>query len=273
MDAVKESMYTPWEDEYALALLTGGLSNYCGQGSFGAKASARIDRYAFCSRSSGYPSSMPPTVEPDEWMTEEEEEQWREAMALFVRKQVVRYGSQRRLVLKSPMHTAKIGVLRDMFPRAKFIFIHRHPLSVLKSSERTYMQLLPFRQLEQPSDLEAVHEWLIRLYDRLHWPYLHCWRSQLLEEGALAEMSFKEFTADKVSAIQKLYSELGYQWTPEYGSCLSEYLASEVEGMVPGTRQARRGDESGLFTKAAKSETLRVMAETYHYDVVLDPSE
>ena len=131
------------------------------------------------------------------------------------------------------------------------------------------MQLLPFRQLETPGTLESVHEWLIHLYDRLHWPYLNSWRSQLLEEGAVTEMSFQEFTADKVSAIKKLYSELGIEFSSQYESCLADYLAGDVDQMVPGTRQASRGDESGLFAKAANSETLHVMAETYGYDIAL----
>lgn len=34
------------------------------------------------------------------------------------------------LLIKSPVHTARIGLLLDMFPRARFVYIHRHPLQV-----------------------------------------------------------------------------------------------------------------------------------------------
>ena len=41
---------------------------------------------------------------------------------------VRRGGSHKRLLLKSPVHTARVRILREMFPKAQFVFIHRHPL-------------------------------------------------------------------------------------------------------------------------------------------------
>ena len=39
-------------------------------------------------------------------------------------------GGPPRLLLKSPIHTARIPLIRKLFPRAKFIYLHRHPLEV-----------------------------------------------------------------------------------------------------------------------------------------------
>ena len=38
--------------------------------------------------------------------------------------------SPKPLLIKSPVHTARVGLLLDMFPRARFVYIHRHPLQV-----------------------------------------------------------------------------------------------------------------------------------------------
>lgn len=47
------------------------------------------------------------------------------------------------LLIKSPVHTARIGLFLDMFPRARFIYIHRHPHHVFLSaahSEWSYLE-------------------------------------------------------------------------------------------------------------------------------------
>ena len=41
--------------------------------------------------------------------------------------------SPKPLLIKSPVHTARVGLLLDIFPRARFVYIHRHPLQVWDS--------------------------------------------------------------------------------------------------------------------------------------------
>ena len=40
---------------------------------------------------------------------------------------------RRRLIIKSPVHTARIPILRRLFPRATFVYLHRHPGNHLTS--------------------------------------------------------------------------------------------------------------------------------------------
>jgi hypothetical protein len=47
-------------------------------------------------------------------------------------------GGGRRLLLKSPGHTFRIPILRKLFPRARFIWIGRHPGEVLASNVRMW---------------------------------------------------------------------------------------------------------------------------------------
>ena len=39
-----------------------------------------------------------------------------------------------RLLLKSPIHTARVPLLLKLFPNAQFIYIHRHPDEILSSA-------------------------------------------------------------------------------------------------------------------------------------------
>ncbi len=51
----------------------------------------------------------------------------------MLRKLTVRHGSEKRLVIKSPVHTARVALLLKLFPDAQFIYIHRNPYEVFQS--------------------------------------------------------------------------------------------------------------------------------------------
>ena len=76
---------------------------------------------------------------------------WRNAFDLMLRKLSLRCGG-RRLLLKSPVHTARVPLLLQLFPEAQFVYIHRDPLAVLQSAchmaETTYW----YSYLATPSD-------------------------------------------------------------------------------------------------------------------------
>ena len=48
---------------------------------------------------------------------------------------------RRRLIIKSPVHTARITILRRLFPRATFVYLHRHPGNHLTSILSSYRLL------------------------------------------------------------------------------------------------------------------------------------
>jgi hypothetical protein len=47
-----------------------------------------------------------------------------------------------RLILKSPAHTARMKLLHELFPGAKFIHISRNPYEVYQSTQKLFMDLL-----------------------------------------------------------------------------------------------------------------------------------
>ena len=62
-------------------------------------------------------------------------EGWKRDFIFLLRKiSLANHGKQ--LVLKSPPNTARINLLLSLFPKAKFIFIHRNPYEVYASNTR-----------------------------------------------------------------------------------------------------------------------------------------
>jgi len=52
----------------------------------------------------------------------------------FIRKVQLFRGTEKRLLLKSPVHTARIKLLLKLFPDAQFVYIHRNPYDVFRSA-------------------------------------------------------------------------------------------------------------------------------------------
>ncbi len=59
---------------------------------------------------------------------------WQQSFLWFLRKvtyaQLPADRQPKQLLVKSPVHTARIPLLLQLFPAAKFIFIHRDPIEV-----------------------------------------------------------------------------------------------------------------------------------------------
>ena len=121
-DEMAQRAGTPSEDEFALCNMT-GLSPYMG--------------WCFPGGGAAYERYM--TFRDAQ---ESEVARWKLALTTFVRKLTVRNG--RPLVLKSPPHTARIRLLLDLFPDARFVHIHRNPYVVFRSTKHTVRAAQPF---------------------------------------------------------------------------------------------------------------------------------
>ena len=79
---------------------------------------------------------------------------------MYFLKKIQFAAAARRLLLKSPVHTARVKLLREMFPKATFIFVQRHPYEVFKSAvtmaDRYYWQCYP-----QKPRVEDVQEFIL----------------------------------------------------------------------------------------------------------------
>ena len=68
-------------------------------------------------------------------------ERWKSNYLRFIKKSIKNTGGQ-RFISKNPPNTLRIQVLLEVFPNAKFIFIHRNPYEVFLSSKRFFWQTI-----------------------------------------------------------------------------------------------------------------------------------
>ncbi|MEM7659603.1 MAG: sulfotransferase, partial [Bacteroidota bacterium] len=140
--------------------------------------------------------------------SEAEIEQWKQAHRGFLRKLVYKHGNKRPLVLKSPANTARIPLLMEMYPEARFVHIHRHPLETIRSTLHLYdawFQMAHFQSLEEIKALRDTY--VLDTYEDLH----RCWLrdKSLIPAGNLLEFPFAELKQAPIPTLEKVYDFLG----------------------------------------------------------------
>lgn len=150
-----------------------------------------------------------------------ETEQWKAALLRFYKKLTLHSG--RPLLLKSPPHTARIKLLLDLFPDARFVHIHRHPYDVFRSTKRQVEVMTRSVQLQQ-RDMGDADARIIRRYKTLYDVF---WEEQaLIPPGQFHEIGYEQLEKDPLGTMQSIYEALRL---PPFGNvqpALERYLAS-----------------------------------------------
>jgi hypothetical protein len=119
----------------------------------------------------------------------------------------------RRLVLKSPLHAARIPTLIRLFPDARFVYTARNPVDVYVSTLHMLKALSSSQGLQNPipDDDAALVEYVLAMFERLFAAY---GRDRfLIPAGRRAEIRYEDLTADPIAALRGVYRDLGLDFT------------------------------------------------------------
>ena len=140
---------------------------------------------------------------------------WKKDYKLLISK-ALKNTERKRFLSKNPPNTARIKVLLEMFPNARFIHIHRNPIEVYLSTHNFFDKMLPHLQLQSIDSSELDHH-IFDLYKDLMKDYLE--QRELIPKGHLVELSFEALEADARTCIRNLYKDLdlsGYDKSDAY---------------------------------------------------------
>jgi hypothetical protein len=179
-----------------------------------------------------FPQTMARTFNTEvllERVPAEAEELWRKCLRYYLAK-VAALSPGRRLLLKNPAHSARIGRLRALFPGAKFIHIHRDPFEVVASTRKLYRRLLPLLAL-QPYDPGAVDQHVVDSYERLMDRLSE--GLAVLPAGDLAEIRYQDLVGEPVQTIARTYASLGLNGFQSAAPAMSQFARSHVHAPAP----------------------------------------
>ena len=152
----------------------------------------------------------------------EEMQRWKQEYIRMLKTAMLNTGGE-RFVSKNPPNTFRIKQLLEIFPDARFIFLHRNRYDTL-SSFRRFVHSVNEGITLQDYDKELLDIHLIRLYKLLHEKYNE--DRKLIPKGHLTEIEFTDFEKNKLAEIERVYKELGLDGYEEALPAMKEHLAS-----------------------------------------------
>jgi omega-hydroxy-beta-dihydromenaquinone-9 sulfotransferase len=234
MDNMKIGFDRPQEDEFALCLLGAG---------------SPYDTIAF-------PNRPPQSQEFLELVNlpPRQLRRWRRIFKNYLRTLTCKL--KKRLVLKSPPHTARIAVLKEMFPDALFLHIVRDPYVVYPSTVNLWRTLYETHGFQKPTFVgleEHVLETYVRMYERLEEG------KKLLAPERFHELRYEDLVKDPATELRKVYDRFGLGGFDRFQPRLEAYL-STIKGYE--TNRYRLSDDERALIRRRWGDVIH----RYGYD-------
>ncbi len=137
--------------------------------------------------------------------TEDEIRAWQKVFRYFLAKLTV-YFDGRPLLIKNPVYTARLAMLRAMMPEARFIHIVRNPFDVFPSTRSFYARMLEELALQDHGHID-IEPFILDTYERM--------MDRLIADAAtvpadrLVELRYEDLARDPLGAVEHVYRGLG----------------------------------------------------------------
>lgn len=140
-----------------------------------------------------------------ETLSPQQQERWKKDYEVFVKKTLINQTPSSRFISKNPPNTSRIPQLLELFPNAKFIYIHRNPVSVFLSTFNFFTKTIAPLQFQDISDAE-MEENILYVYKNM----LHKYETDkaLIPAGNLIEIKYEEFEHEPFENLRRIYHQL-----------------------------------------------------------------
>ena len=137
--------------------------------------------------------------------TPEDIAEWKQAYLYFLKKLTYRYEGK-QLLLKSPPNTARIRLLLELFPDAKFVHIHRNPVHVFQSTLKLYKNTVARFNLQGAQPESKIVDGIIRRYGTMYRTFFE--EINQIPPGNYVEIAFEELERDFYGTVEHIYQQL-----------------------------------------------------------------
>lgn len=156
---------------------------------------------------------------------ERDKEEWKSSYLFFLKHLL--WKQKGRLLIKSPPSTGRVGALLELFPDAKFIYMHRDRAVVMKSMQKIWhTEILPYFCLQKPDDL-AVRTQIAETYEILI--SLFQQQKSLVPTANLVEVSYEYFKSNSKEVIEDIYRGFNIQFTSNIAELMSKKIQQQKD--------------------------------------------
>ena len=201
MDDMPVGMSRPQEDEFALMNLGVGTPYL---------------EWAFPNRGRHWDDYL--TLQP---LPAAERQKWKDQFDWFVRRLTLH--KPRRLVMKSPTHTARVATLLELYPQARFVHVVRNPLDTIPSTIRTWTRMTDAMSLQyrrDPISEDRILDVFNLMYDQFEQD------RALIPAERFYEVRYEDLVADPLAELEKIYQRLDLGEFAPARPAIAAYLAS-----------------------------------------------
>ncbi len=181
---------------------------------------------------------------------------WKERFLWFLKALTVYYEGK-RLVLKSPPHTGRVGQLFQMFPQARFIHLVRDPRQLFPSTMRLWRSLDQVQSLQPGYDEDRLKQYVASCMKRMYEGY-RSGRS-LIPDDQILDIRYEDLVANPKSTVQQIYETLGIGDFSQVSPLLDQMLAGHTTYQPNRHRSDKQWEEEVLAY-------CREYAKEYGYD-------
>jgi hypothetical protein len=165
-------------------------------------------------------------------LNETDRSRWLDALEYFLK--VLTVGRGKRIILKSPPHTARVSAILERFPNAKFVHISRDPFALFPSTVNLWKKLAATHGLQSPKGGAALEEKVLSDFEAMYDAFFQ--DVDLIPQGSFCEISYDELVAAPVETLERIYGELGIdgfdgrrQAFEEFASTQKKYQKNKFE--------------------------------------------
>ena len=183
-------------------------------------------------------------------------EQWKASLLLFAKKLTFYY--KKTLLLKSPPHTARVRLLLELFPDARFVHVHRNPYDVFLSTRHMMEAVAPTWRLQDPGPGDFTDH-ILANYREMYDAYFES--RGLIPRGRLHEVRYEDLVHDPEGHSGRSTGRRH----PGLRVGLRAVTGVPLVGLRPGphglpraTRAAPRPDQPGVGVLASRSGAIPV---------------
>ena len=184
MDNMKAGWALPQEDEFALMNL-GAPTPYL--------------RLMFPHHEFPYQNTL-----ASEDFTADELKQWKYLFDWFLK--ALTYKSSKPLILKSPPHTGRLGILKQMYPNAKFVHIVRDPRKLYPSTMKLWRSLDQVQALQVGENEPRLKDFVLNSLNTMYASFER--GREGIPANQLIDVRYEELTKDPVGVIRQIYQQL-----------------------------------------------------------------
>ena len=163
-------------------------------------------------------------------LSKADQKKWAEAYMWLYRRLALRHGNK-PLVMKTPANAARLKLLTELFPDARFIYISRNPLTVFPSTVKLWRALYSTQGLHNPPYLDNwLDDYVLDMFVRLTEDYEA--DRHVVPADHLIELRYEDFIKDPIATMRDLYARLDIGDFSKAEAPMRAYLEEQKEHRV-----------------------------------------